>query len=145
MLTAFVLAVAMTGQAPPKPAAAPAKPPASALAPAAKPAAVRPSPGSGTAADERARLIAKRRARKAKAYAARVDREAKADAAEARAIKEAKAEFERTLPARLELNRQLLQRQTDVERNALMNRAVGAMERRAGYVYPGQSPMRGPF
>lgn len=139
MLTAFVLAVAMTGQAPAKPAA-------SALAPAtARPAVAKPSPGRGTAAEERARLIAKRRSRKAKAYAARVDREARADAAEARAVKEAKAEFERTLPARLELNRQMLQRQTDLERNVLLNRAVGAMERRAGYVYPGQSPMRGPF
>lgn len=144
MLTVIVMAAAVC-QAPAR--ADPPKPAASALAKPAAKAAAKPAARSATptGAQERARLIAKRKARKSAAYAARVNREAREAADEAKAIKEAKAEFERTLPARLELRRQNLQRQATIERNVLLNRAVGAMERSAGYSYPGQSPMRGPF
>lgn len=125
------------------PVPSPPKPAASALA---KPAATtRAAPAAGTAASERAKLIARRNARKRAAYVARTSREAAEAAAEAKAVKEAKAEFERTLPARLELNRQMLDRQATIERNAIMNRAVSAMEKQAGYSYPGQSPTQGPY
>lgn len=162
MFTGLFLAAALVGQAsppgvdPPRPAraTAAAKPAASpaakasavgnakkARAGAAAPAAA----ASSSTTAERARLIAKRRARKGAAYAARTAREAKEDADEAKAIKEAKAEFERTLPARLEAQRQMLKRQTDLERNMIMNRAVSAMEKAAGYSYPGQSPTVGAY
>ena len=62
------------------------------------------------------------------------------------------AAYERMLPAiqaqeriALENQRQMLQRQTDIERNAVLNRLAGAAERSAGYVYPGQSPSVGSF
>jgi hypothetical protein len=132
MIGSMILAMAMTGQPPAGPGQVAAK--AKAVAKA--------SPGRD---EGKAKLIAKRKAKKSAAYAGRLDREAREAEEEAAAIKEAKAEFERTLPARLENQRQLLQRQTDMERNMVLNRMAGAMERSAGYVYPGQSPTQGPF
>ena len=109
-------------------------------APAPRPAAARPLPTEAAS-----KLIAKRRARKSSAYAARLDREYREAVAAERAMELAKKEYKEMLPAMLENQRQMLQRQTDIERNQVLNRLAGAAERQAGYVYPGQSPTQGPY
>jgi hypothetical protein len=141
MLNHLILAVAMAGQAPERigpvqPAPRPAKAEAR---PAARPIP-RPHPAP-VAADERAQLIARRKAKRAAAFA----REARAAQEQARAEEQAKKEAMEMMPYLLEARRQDFERQADIERNVLRNRAVGALERRAGYVYPGQSPTQGPF
>lgn len=127
MIGALILAAAMTGQG---------QRPAPDMAPA---------PSAGVAGREAAQLAARRRAKKSARYRARLDDEAR-EAAAARAQAEAEyREWKSLLPYALENQRQMLQRQTDRERNAVLDRMAGAMERRAGYVYPGQSPTVGPY
>ena len=134
MIGSMMLAMALTGQQPA---------PAGQVATKAKAAAkAKASPGRDEGA---AKLIAKRRGKKSAAYAARLDREAREAQEEAAALAEAKKEYKEMLPAMLENQRQMLQRQTDMERNQVLNRMAGAMERSAGYVYPGQSPRVGPY
>ena len=141
MFSALVLAVALTGQAPPPAAQAAPRTP-SVMKPRVAP---RPAARVAQTADEKARLIAKRKAKKGAAYVARVNREAAEAQAQALAAAKAQKEAKELLPYQIELNRQALNRQSDIERNAALNRAVSAMERSAGYIYPGQSPTRGPY
>ena len=133
MIGTMMLAMALTGQAPSGsgPVATKAK------------AAAKASPGRDEGAAKK--LIAKRRGKKSAAYAARLDREEREAQEEAAALAAAKKEYKEMLPAMLENQRQMLQRQTDLERNQVLNRMAGAMERQSGYVYPGQSPRVGPY
>jgi len=140
-----ILGVALVCQAPTPTRSPTAAPKASALARAPRVVPQTRAVPRSTRRTEADRLIARRKAHQHRAYVGRINREAREAQLEGRALQEAKAEFERTLPARLELSRQLLQRQTDLERNRLMQREVGAMERAAGLVYPGQSPIVGPY
>ncbi len=71
------------------------------------------------AASERQALAAKRRAKKIAANRARVAREATETKVQAQAEKEAKAEYEKMLPYMLENQRQMLDRQSQAEANAL--------------------------
>jgi hypothetical protein len=110
--------------------------------PAPRPATARPAPAATAAAEK---LIARRRAKKAATAADRY-RSARAYEAQLAAEEEAaRKEYKEMLPAMLENQRQMLQRQTDLERNQILNRLAGAAERSAGYVYPGQSPTMGPY
>lgn len=152
MMMGVILAAALCGQASAKPAA-PAQAPARSVlgadakgVPKAKPKAIAiPAKKGSSKAEENARLIAKRRSKKNAAYVTRTNREAAEDQAAIAAAKESQARFERTLPARLEMNRQAILAQDVANRGAFLNRAAGAMERSAGYVYPGQSPTQGTF
>lgn len=123
MMGTILVTVALMGQA--KPAAKPARP-------------VDPKA-------QAAKLIDKRRTKKVTRYVARLDGEAR----EAEAMrKQAEAEYKEwksLLPYQLEARRQDLQRMSDAERNRALGRMAGAMERQAGYIYPGQSPRVGPY
>ena len=123
MLASLVLAAALTAQLP-RPAAPPADAPTS-------------------QAQQRRKLIAKRRARASARYVHRVNQEALEAQQQARAAAAARAEYQRTLPMRLELRRQNLAAQANAVRNAELHRYVSAVERSAGYAYPGQSPTQG--
>lgn len=126
---------------------APASPPKASAVGTSRPKVERSerSERSEQAKREAAALIARNRARRRAAYVARTNREAAE--AQVRAAAQAKAEkqYREMLPFLLENQRQQLNRQTAIERNAALNRAVSAMEREAGYVYPGQSPTVGPY
>jgi hypothetical protein len=136
MFSALILAASLAGQAP------------SALAPkpADKPAAKATKVDAKTA--ERAALLARRKARtRGKAVAAE-----RAAVAASRTRAELEAQYVKMLPflqeqerIALENQRQQLARMSDAERTAALNRMVSAMERQAGYVYPGQSPTVGPY
>jgi hypothetical protein len=104
-------------------------------------AASRPRPAPPGAKD----LIAKRKAKKTAAYARTLDREAKEAIAAARAARDYEKMYKEMLPYMLEDQRQQLERMSAAERNAALQRMAGAMERAAGYVYPGQSPTQGPY
>ena len=136
MLTSLFLAAALTGQAP-----APRR--AATTTPAARPRAT--PAAAADQADANRRMVAKRKSKKSARYAATLDREYREAVAAEKAAEAAKKEYKEMLPYMLENQRQQLQRQTDRERNAALNRLAGAAERQAGYVYPGQSPTVGPY
>ena len=138
MFLAVVLLAGMTGQSPAPSALAPK---AKATAPAAK-ARPAPPPQPITRPMTPAQ---RRRAQKNAAYA----RGAARDAADAQIARQqaiaAQRQYERMLPYMLEAQRLEYNRATQAERNVILGRMAGAMERSAGYVYPGQSPSVGPY
>jgi hypothetical protein len=121
MLSTLIITAAICGQ---QPAAKPAKP--SALAPKAKaqaPVHAKPAPAEDTGGPIATNsLIAKRRAKKNAAYAARLRQEAAEARAQAKAMAEARKEFERQLPYLVQMRGQDLRRLSDAERNAMWNR-----------------------
>jgi hypothetical protein len=137
MVGSLIMAVGLMGQAP----AARAE----VIGREAVPIAGQVAGAVAAAESDRGRLIARRRAKKSAAYAGRLDREYREAVAAEKAAETAKREYKEMLPAMLENQRQMLQRQTDLERNQVLNRLAGAAERSAGYVYPGQSPTMGPY
>jgi ATPase subunit of ABC transporter with duplicated ATPase domains len=156
MISALFLAASLAGQAPapsglgPKTAraAAAATPKAKATA-AAKPAMkARVMTAKERAAAERAALMAKRKARSRARSAA----DARADVAASRNQAQLEAQYLKMLPLLqnqqridMEGQRAALAQMNEQQRLAALNRMVGAMERSAGYIYPGQSPSVGPF
>jgi hypothetical protein len=139
MLSHLILTIAMAGQ--PAARIMPVKPPPQPAARAEVQPAAKPMPKPRlvpSSADERAKLIARRKAKRAATAAREAHEQARAEA-------QAKQDAREMMPYLLEARRQDLQRQADIERNVLRNRAVGALERWAGYSYPGQSPTQGPF
>jgi hypothetical protein len=141
MLSVLILAASLAGQSAD---AVKAKSPPPEIPKATR----KPASPSGEKAAERARLLERRKAK--------VIAKAKSSARKAEAFSRSQAELEaqylKMLPyiqaqerINLEHQRQLLSRMTDIERNAALNRMVSAMEKQAGYSYPGQSPVVGPY
>ena len=110
----------------------------------APPRGARPQVRTATAAqrDQRGELIAKRRAKKNAAIVSRRRREAISATIEAQAAQARAAQAERMLPYQLEAQRQMLQRQSELERNAAYHRMAGALERLSGYYTPANSGVR---
>jgi type III secretory pathway component EscV len=116
MLITMILAASLSGQAP-QPMKVQSRPD-----PAAK------------------KLIAKRKAKKATAYTASIQR---AEAERQASLRQAEADqkqYEKMLPYMLENQRQQLAAMAAAERNAALQRMASAMEKQAGYSYPGQMP-----
>jgi hypothetical protein len=114
-LSSLILAAALAGQAPAAPRGVGVAPPR------------RPAPAAARPPDDKSALIARRRAKRARLNAA----EAAAEYREYRAAVAA-AEYEvKMLPYRLEMQRQMLQRQSEFEANVARNRAAGALEKMA--------------
>ena len=143
-MTGLILAAALAAQAPTAKAEGATRPPKPVAASALVAAPTRPAKASPAKDDDRAdanrRMVAKRRAKKSARYAATLDREYREAVAAEKAAEQAKKEYKEMLPYMLENQRQMLQRQSDRERNAALNRLAGAAERSTGYATTGPPP-----